>query len=111
VLPLSLEIRRLSDRLDGERARGRRAEAEAEELRRKVAELTRVASEDRLARESAEELVEIVAAARGYRIGLAICRFRAGVRRRTGSAWRALTAPWRALAARLSQARPPSPDQ
>ena len=111
VLPLSLEIRRLSDRLDGERARGRRAEAEAEELRRKVAELTRVVSEDRLARESAEELVEIVAAARGYRIGLAICRFRAGVRRRTGSAWRALTAPWRAVAARLSQARPPSPDQ
>ena len=31
VLPLSLEIRRLSDRLDGERARGRRAEAEAED--------------------------------------------------------------------------------
>jgi hypothetical protein len=104
VLPLSLEIRRLSDRLDAERAREGRAEAEAEELRRKVAALTRVASEDREARETAEQLVEIVAAARGYRIGLAIHRARATLRRRVGSAWRFVTAPWRAAVARLSEA-------
>jgi hypothetical protein len=110
VLPLSLEIRRLSDRLDAERGRGSRAEAQAEELRRKVAELTRVASEDRLARETAEQLVEIVAAARGYRIGLAICRARAALRRRAGSAWRIVTTPWRAAATRL-RAQPPAEDQ
>jgi hypothetical protein len=108
VLPLSLEVRRLSDRLEGERVRGARAEAVAADLRTKVAELTRIASEDRAARESAEELVEIVAASRGYRIGLAICRARAALWRRAGSAWRMISAPWRSLAARFRQAPPPA---
>ncbi len=111
VLPLSLEVRRLSDRLDAERVRGNRAEAEAGDLRRKVAELARIASEDRSARESADQLVEIVAAARGYRIGLALCRARAVVRRRAGSAWRFVTTPWRAAAARLRSGPPSAADQ
>jgi hypothetical protein len=104
VLPLALEVRQLSDRLAGERARADRAEAVAGDLRAKVAELTRIASEDRAARESAEQLVEIVAAARGYRIGLAICHARAAVRRRAGSAWRWITTPWRKVSARLRRA-------
>ena len=108
VLPLALEVRQLSDRLDTERTRGDRAEAVAGDLRAKVAELTRIASEDRAARQSAEQLVEIVAAARGYRIGLVICHARAAVRRRVGSAWRWITTPWRKLSARLHRA--PAPD-
>jgi hypothetical protein len=101
ILPLSLEIRRLSDRLDRERTRRDRAEAEAVDLRAKVAELTRVASEDRAAREAAEGLVEVIGAARGYRIGLALCHARAALRRRANSVGRVLAAPWRAAGARL----------
>lgn len=108
VLPLALEVRQLSDRLDAERTRCDRAEAVAGDLRAKVAELTRIASEDRAARQSAEQLVEIVAAARGYRIGLVICHARLAVRRRVGSAWRWITTPWRKLSARLR--RGPAPD-
>jgi hypothetical protein len=108
VLPLALEVRRLSDRLEAERVSGSRAEAEAGDLRGKVAELTRIASEDRAAREAADGLVEIVAAARGYRIGLALCRARAAFRRRAGSAWRFVTAPCRAAARRLRHAPPPA---
>jgi hypothetical protein len=101
VLSLAVEIRRLSERLDGERARRDRAEAEAVDLRAKVAELTRVASEDRAARDGAEALVEVIAAARGYRIGLALCRARAALRRRASRVARALTAPGRFVIARL----------
>jgi hypothetical protein len=101
VLSLSVEIRRLSERLDGELTRRDRAEAEAVDLRTKVAELTRVASEDRAAREAAEALVEVIAAARGYRIGLALCHARAAARRVMAKAARVLTAPWRAAVARL----------
>ncbi len=101
VLSLSVEIRRLSERLDGELTRRDRAEAEAVDLRTKVAELTRVASEDRAAREAAETLVEVIAAARGYRIGLALCHARAAARRGMAKAARFLTAPWRAAVARL----------
>lgn len=97
VLPLSLEVRRLSTRLDAERARADRAEAEGADLRRKLGELTRIASEDRAGREQAEELVEIVAAARGYRIGLALCNARQALRRRLASARLRLSAPWRAI--------------
>jgi hypothetical protein len=101
VLSLAVEIRRLSERLDGERARRDRAESEAVDLRAKVAELTRVASEDRAAREGAESLVEVIAAARGYRIGLALCRARSALRRRVSRVGRALTAPGRFVVARL----------
>lgn len=97
VLSLSVEIRRLSERLERELTRRDRAEAEAEDLRAKVAELTRVASEDRAAREGAEALVAVIAAARGYRIGLALCHARAAVRRRLGKVTRVFTAPWRAV--------------
>jgi hypothetical protein len=101
VLALSVEIRRLSERLDRERVTRDRAEAEAVDLRAKLAELTRVASEDRAAREAAEALVEVVAAARGYRIGLVLCHARAALRRRLSRVARVLTAPWRASVARL----------
>ena len=101
ILPLSLEIRRLSDRLDRERTRRDRVEAEAVDLRAKVAELTRVASEDRAARAAAEGLVEVIGAARGYRIGLALCHARAALRRRVNSVGRFFTAPWRAAGVRL----------
>lgn len=111
VLSLSVEIRRLSERLDGERSRRDRAEAEAVDLRAKVTELTRVASEDRAAREAAEGLVNVIAAARGYRIGLALCHARAAVRRRVSRAVRVLTAPWRAAIGRLRRATAAPTDQ
>jgi hypothetical protein len=98
---LSVEIRRLSERFDGERVRRDRAEAEAVDLRAKLAELIRVASEDRAAREAAEGQVAVIAAARGYRIGLALCHTRAALRRRVSRVGRVLTAPWRAAVARL----------
>jgi hypothetical protein len=101
VLALSVEIRRLSERFDGERVRRDRAEAEALDLRAKLAELTRIASEDRAAREAAEGQVAVIAAARGYRIGLALCHARAALRRRVTRVGRVLTAPWRAAVARL----------
>jgi hypothetical protein len=101
ILPLSLEIRRLSERLDRERTSRDRAEAEAVDLRAKVAELTRVASEDRAEREAAEALVEVIAAARGYRIGLALCRARIALRRWVSRVGRVLTAPGRAAIAWL----------
>jgi hypothetical protein len=97
VLSLSVEVRRLSERLDSELERRDRAEAEATDLRGKVAELTRIASEDRFAREAAEAQVAVVAAARGYRIGLALYHARAAVRRALRRVGRAVTAPVRAV--------------
>lgn len=105
LLPLSLEIRRLSDRLELERADAGRVRAEADDMRRKLADLTRIASEDRRARENAELQVEIIAAARGYRIGLAFWKVRAATRRRLAAGWRLVTAPARATARLLRGGR------
>lgn len=108
ILPLMLELRRLSESVATERARADRAQAEAGDLRYKLAELARIAADDRAAREAAEELVKIIGAARGYRIGLAICLARLAVRRWAAAVWRLISAPWRALIARTGEQAPPA---
>jgi hypothetical protein len=101
---MASEVSLANDRFQGELTRSRQGdallaqrEAELRDLASKLAEMAATASADRIARRNAERMVEVIAASRGYRIGLRLHRVRLEAKR----AVRTIVAGPRSIARRL----------
>lgn len=112
---MASEVNRANDRLHAELTRSRerdallaQREAELRDLASKLAEIAVTASTDRVARRKAERLVDVVAASRGYRIGLRVHRVRLRAKRAARTIVTGPRAICRRLVAKLRwQGKPP----